>query len=240
MTEKFVLQWNNFQSNLTSVFSQLRGETNFQDVTLVSDDQRQISAHRVVLSACSVYFKNILSQNSHSHPLLCLEGINFSELSNVIDYIYYGESQIYEEDLGRFLQIAQRLQLQGLLKSEVHEQKEKVEELTPTESKIQQSENSNLLVQDQKKIKIIFENNEDFQTIEELNSYIENLITQTENGHKCNICNKISAYKSHMREHMEIHIDGLSFECKLCGKSLRSRNSLRVHKNICRKKFMNV
>ena len=106
MTEKFVLQWNNFQSNLTSVFSQLRGETNFQDVTLVSDDQRQISAHRVVLSACSVYFKNILSLNSHSHPLLCLEGINFSELSNVIDYIYYGESQIYQEDLGRFLQIA--------------------------------------------------------------------------------------------------------------------------------------
>ena len=115
-----------------------------------------------------------------------------------------------------------------------------MEELTPTESKIQQSENSNLLVQDQKKIKIIFENNEDFQTIEELNSYIEKLITQTENGHKCNICNKISGYKSHMREHMEIHIDGLSFECKLCGKSLRSRTSHRNHRKFCRKKLMNV
>ena len=240
MTEKFVLQWNNFQSNLTSVFSQLRGETNFQDVTLVSDDQRQISAHRVVLSACSVYFKNILSLNSHSHPLLCLEGINFSELSNVIDYIYYGESQICQEDLGRFLQIAQRLQLQGLLRPEEHEQKEKVEELTPTETKIQHSENSNLHLQDQKKIKIIFENNEDFQTIEELNSYIEKLITQTENGHKCNICNKISGYKHHMREHMEMHIDGLSFVCKLCGKSLRSRNSHRNHKKFCPKKFMKV
>ena len=240
MTEKFCLKWNDFQTNVTSAFSLLRTKTDFQDVTLVSDDQRQISAHRVVLSACSVYFENVLSQNTHSHPLLCLEGINFSELSNVIDYIYYGESQIYEEDLGRFLQIAQRLQLQGLLRSEEHEQKEKVEELTPTESKIQQSENSNLLVQDQKKIKIIFENNEDFQTIEELNSYIEKLITQTENGHKCNICHKISGYKSHMREHMEIHIDGLSFECKLCGKSLRSRNSHRNHKKFCRKKLMNV
>ena len=65
-----------------------------------------------------------MSQNTHSHPLLCLEGINFSELSNVIDYIYYGELQIYQEDLDRFLQIAQRLQLQGLLTSEEHEEED--------------------------------------------------------------------------------------------------------------------
>ena len=91
MAEKFSLKWNDFQSNVISVFSQLRTKSSFQDVTIVSDDRKQVSAHRVVLSACSVYFNDILSQNTHSHPLLCLEGINFSELSNVIDYIYYGE-----------------------------------------------------------------------------------------------------------------------------------------------------
>ena len=111
MSEKFSLKWNDFQSNITSAFRQFQTKTNFQDVTLASDDLKQISAHRVVLSAGSGYFNNLLSQNSHSHPLLCLDGINFSELNNVLDFIYTGELQIKQEDLDRFLQIAQRLQL---------------------------------------------------------------------------------------------------------------------------------
>ena len=72
----------------------------------------------MVLVACSEYFNNVLSQNTHSHPLLCMDGINFSELNNVLDYIYNGEVSIYQEDLDRFLQIAQKLQLQGLLSTE--------------------------------------------------------------------------------------------------------------------------
>ena len=115
MTGKFCLKWNDFQSNIASTFSECQTKTNFQDVTLVSDDYKQISAHRVILSACSGYFQNVLSQNAHSHPLLCMDGITFSELSNVLDYIYTGELQLHHEDLERFLQIAQRLQLQGLL-----------------------------------------------------------------------------------------------------------------------------
>ena len=51
MTEKFSIQWNDFQSNVKLAFSQFRSRTHFQDVTLVSDDHQQITAHRVVLSA---------------------------------------------------------------------------------------------------------------------------------------------------------------------------------------------
>ena len=62
---------------------------------------KQIFAHRVVLTASSGYFNDVLSQNSHSHPLLCLDGINFSELNNILDFIYNGELQIYQEDVDR-------------------------------------------------------------------------------------------------------------------------------------------
>ena len=65
MTEKFVLKWNDFQTNVAKSFSKLRKEEDLYDVTFVSDDPKQMSAHKVVLSSCSEYFKNILKHNKH-------------------------------------------------------------------------------------------------------------------------------------------------------------------------------
>ena len=66
MSEKFSLKWNDFHSNISKTFSSLRTEEDFQDVTLVSADLQQVSAHKVALFACSKYFKNILQQSRHS------------------------------------------------------------------------------------------------------------------------------------------------------------------------------
>ena len=118
MSEKFCLKWNDYNSNISKSFSKLRNEESFYDVTLVSDDQKQISAHKVVLSACSEYFKNILKQNVNPNRLLCLDGISSSEMIAILDYIYCGEVNIYQEDVDRFLNIAERLKLAGLIFSE--------------------------------------------------------------------------------------------------------------------------
>ena len=117
MSEKFSLKWNDFQSNVSRTFSQLRSEEEFFDVSLVSDDEKMMSAHKLVLSASSPYFKHILTTNKHSHPLLCLDGVSSAELQCVLDYIYQGEVQINQEYLDRFLQIASKLKLEGLLAS---------------------------------------------------------------------------------------------------------------------------
>ena len=117
MSEKFCLKWNDFHSNVSKSFELFRNEDYLHDVTLVSDDQQQVSAHKLVLSACSVYFKNIFKHNNkpNSHPLLCLDGISSHDLNNIMDYIYHGEVQIYQENLDRFLSIAQRFRLDGLM-----------------------------------------------------------------------------------------------------------------------------
>ena len=130
MSEKFSLKWNDFHSNVSKTFSALRTEEDFQDVTLVSADLQQVSAHKVVLSACSKYFKNILQQNRHSNPLLCLDGVTSSELQSVLDYIYQGEVQVYQENLDRFLAVAERFQLEGLMNfTDVYKQEEDLETL---------------------------------------------------------------------------------------------------------------
>ena len=80
-SEKFCLKWNDFQQNVSKTFSQLRQQTGLFDVTLVSSNQRQVSAHRLVLSACSDFFKNIFHRITHSHPLLYLDGVDHGEIN---------------------------------------------------------------------------------------------------------------------------------------------------------------
>ena len=115
MAEKFCLKWNDFQTNVSNTFRKLRTSEHFYDVTLVSDDQQQVQAHKVVLSSSSEYFKNILTSNKHSHPMLCLSGVNKEDLKNILDFIYNGEIQICQDNLDQFLNIAQRFQLEGLI-----------------------------------------------------------------------------------------------------------------------------
>ena len=124
MSEKFSLKWNDFGSNVSKSFGKLRSEDYLNDVTLVSDDHTQLAAHKLVLSACSEYFKEIFTRNKHTNTLLCLEGLSKQDIENVLDYIYNGEVHIFQEDLDRFLSIAQRFRLDGLLENgtEIDEQ----------------------------------------------------------------------------------------------------------------------
>ena len=84
----------------------------------MSNDYYQVSAHKVVLSACSDYFREVLEQSKHAQPLLCLDGVGKDQLQNVVDYIYHGEVAIPEENLQKFLEVAQKFQLHGLLVQE--------------------------------------------------------------------------------------------------------------------------
>ena len=63
-SEKFCLKWNDFQDNVTKSFSKFRQESGLFDVTLVGSDQKQLSAHRLVLSACSDFFMTIFHSNT--------------------------------------------------------------------------------------------------------------------------------------------------------------------------------
>ena len=124
MSEKFCLKWNDFYSNVSKSFRLLRNENYLHDVTLVSDDHLKVSAHKLVLSACSDYFKDIFKNNQHSHPLICLEGMSSEDIQNIMDYIYNGEVQIYQENLDRFLGVAQRFKLEGLIGGKQEEYEE--------------------------------------------------------------------------------------------------------------------
>ena len=81
MDEIFTLHWNEYQSNLNLSFKRLRNDTSYKDVTLVADDQKIVTAHKLILSMCSGYFQNVLSKYNHENPMICLDGISSNELT---------------------------------------------------------------------------------------------------------------------------------------------------------------
>merc|ERR1711934_424295 len=112
--EKLCLQWNDFQTNLTSAFRDLREDKEFTDVTLACEDGQQVEVHKVVLISSSPFFKNLLQRNKHPHPLVYMRGLKSKDLVAMIDFLYHGEANVYQENIDSFLALAGELQLKGL------------------------------------------------------------------------------------------------------------------------------
>jgi len=112
-TEKFCLRWNDFETNISSAFKDIRDEKEFFDVTVACEDE-QLQAHKVILSACSPFFKNVLRRNQHQHPLLYLKGVSFRDMEAVLNFMYHGEVNVAQDDLNSFLQVAEDLKVKGL------------------------------------------------------------------------------------------------------------------------------
>ena len=113
-SEKFCLRWNDFEANISSAFREIRDDKEFFDVTLASEDENQIQAHKVIIGACSPFCRNILRKNSHNHPLLYLKGVKYKDLVSVLNFMYHGEVNVAQDDLNSFLAVAEELRVKGL------------------------------------------------------------------------------------------------------------------------------
>jgi len=111
--ENFSLRWNDFEENISAGLQDLRKSNNFFDVTLLSDGG-QVGAHKLILSACSSFFRKILVSNPHQHPLIYLKGVTKEEIVNLLNFMYCGEVNIAQAELSSFLAAAEDLKVKGL------------------------------------------------------------------------------------------------------------------------------
>ena len=116
-SEKFCLRWNDFECSISGAFKELRNDKDFFDVTIACDDE-QLQAHKVILGACSQFFRKILQRNPHQHPLLYLKGVRFTDLQYVLNFMYNGEVNVAQDELNSFLAVAEDLKVKGLTQNE--------------------------------------------------------------------------------------------------------------------------
>ena len=108
--QQFCLRWNDFQTNMVASFKHLRDEKSFTDVTIACDGQ-STKAHKMILSACSPYFKALLEENPAKHPIIILkvvgdlfedlkaltpssQDVPFAHLNAILEFMYAGEVRV--------------------------------------------------------------------------------------------------------------------------------------------------
>ena len=107
-----------FESSAPNILRELHRDQDFTDVTLVSTDHQQIGAHKVILSAASPFFRDLLVRHPHPAPLLYLKGVQSQELKHLLEYIYLGSTRIQGELLDSFLEAGEELKITGLVKGQ--------------------------------------------------------------------------------------------------------------------------
>ena len=240
MSEKFSLKWIDYQSNFNRSLAELRNETDLSDVTLISDDKVKFSAHKIILSSCSNVFKFIFKDSTHANPLLYLGGVSSVNLGFILDYIYYGEVNLYQEQLDSFLESAQKLEVEGLLGyhqdtqklnrnedqilvktyissdeffSQQPEEKQIVNMKTTTNTR---RENPLSTFYDTVKFDV------GSMTPDEIQLKTEGLYEKRDGAWRCLACDYTTTSDGgKMRRHIETHLEGLSYTCTFCSKQFR-------------------
>ena len=258
MSEKLCLQWNEFRKNVKSAFGRLRNDKEFTDVTLACEDGHQMEAHKVVLAASSPFFERILQKSKHPHPLIYLRGFQSKDFLSILDFLYFGEANVYQEDLDSFLAIAEEIQLKGLTKQTSTDLIQEQEE-TPDPKPIQdgrdltkKSPNPQLHLKrsnndPSKTSTAVAISNQSSMDLQALDEKVKSMMEKGQNlfpagkrangtlkqeiAYMCKVCGKEGLSRA-IQSHIESnHLEGICIPCDICDKNFSSRHSLSLHKS---------
>ena len=112
-SDTFCLKWNEFEKNVSETLKDFKDDPDFFDVTLACEDE-QVQAHKIIISACSPFFRKVLKRHRHNVPLLYLKGVRYKDLVALLTFMYHSEVNVAQNDINQFLATAEELQVKGL------------------------------------------------------------------------------------------------------------------------------
>ena len=226
-------------------------------MTLVSDDEKQVEAHKVILASSSPFFANLLKRNKHPHPMIFMRGVKEEVLVAIVDFLYNGEANVFQENLDSLLAVAEDLRLKGLTGSSEGNTSQDTSRTKPSENYQPREEQKAFYQKDlrprkmarQQRLENVVSSEMSVATINnqsvnvELHQLDDQIKSMMERSGKsmtvgnvkrevlvCKVCGK-EGESGNITRHIEAnHITGVTHTCDICKKTSRSRHALSQHK----------
>ena len=220
MAEHYNVSWQQFTEHLRHLSQQLYQEGEYSDVTLVSDDQTQFKAHKIVLSACSPVFKKIIDNNPSQHPLIYLRGIQSYEMESILQFMYLGEGKFYYERMAEFIKVAKDLEMNDISKGvEMPNKVEDVHKESVLDDEVKETD----------------EYDEPKQTLEnkirqwEPRNQISSDARSKSTSTQCSECGKLFSSKNSLLRHYKSEHEGIKYHCNQCDYQAKTNGNLQIH-----------
>ena len=111
-----MISLSNFQwrQNIALYFETLKADES-HDVTLITEDNKVVSCHKIVLQIGSLFFRNIFKlKQMKNNPIVYLRGLDTECLENILEFLYTGQVKVPRIILENFIKISNDLQIIGL------------------------------------------------------------------------------------------------------------------------------
>ena len=227
--EKYSLKWHTYSDHLKSMMKELMMNEDFSDITLVTEDKKQIKANISILSACSPVFKDILKKEKNSNQIMYLRGIQFSEMESIMQFIYLGEATFFEERMDEFIAVAKLLGIKELCKAEPKSNYEADDEPTPSDPVTSTEE-----MGEETDISDHFKMPDPQASHKRVVSVSGTLNCHKQSVHEgvkyaCDRCEQQFAHKIGLTRHIQSKHEGIKYACDQCDKEFIEQNSLKRH-----------
>lgn len=200
LDKKCNLEWHSYADHLRNMMKEMLVNDNFSDVTLVTEDKKQIKAHQNVLFC---FFKDILKKENNS--IIYLRGIYFEELKSIMQFIYLGNTSLKEEMLTEFFSVARSLEIMELSNVET----------SSNEAKDDKPPTCDIGVEEWNDIQKESKNQSPYK------SFLPSRIRTNYKGvrYACDQCDYLTEEKNNLTQHIKIEHEGEGgkrFACSQC------------------------
>ena len=244
-----------YLENQKRFYNELLESQEMSDVTLACDcDGYEIGAHKTIISASSLFFREVIRKSKHPNPYIYLKGVSKEVLEALLKFIYKGEVTVRSAILQNLVDVGSELQIEGLMEEKLKtNEKTRKKEEDVIESQLKEIDNSDFNIADFVKIEpydileheqencdkhgVVDADNDSVgrsDNKEELAGEIAKRMVEIfdEQGvkqYECIVCHKKQSHKIKMKMHVETHLEGFSHTCKFFGLVKKTTSALQLH-----------
>ena len=224
-----MISLSNFQwrQNIANYFETLKTDE-VHDVTLITDDNKIVSCHKIVLQIGSLFFRNIFKlQQMNNNPIVYLRGLDIAYLENILEFLYTGQVKVPRIILENFIKVANDLQIIGLFTEK---------ELCPSQSNSLQDSSSNT----SKKCEALYMNMSGISSLVDSAVAVETEKDDTTENDSSGVYEQLEDIRSSDNIYSSVENDNgtdkcddskqlQDLTCELCAKSFKNKQHFKLH-----------